>query len=72
MIDENKILRQLGLNIKAERVRKGLSQEELAEVMDVNREYISKIERGMQNMSLKKIVQMANYLKVDIKDLLKF
>jgi len=72
MIDENKILKQLGLNIKAERVRKGLTQENLAEIMDVSREYISTIERGLENMSMRKIVQMANRLGVEIHDLLKF
>ena len=72
MIDEDKILKQLGLNIKAERVRKGLSQEGFAEIMDVNREYVSRIERGLQNLSMKRIVRIANFLKTDIQDILRF
>ncbi len=72
MYNFTEILKQFGRNVKAERVRKGLSQETLAEKMSVNREYISRIERGLQNMSLLKITELANYLNADIHDLLKF
>lgn len=72
MHDLTEILKQFGRNVKAERVRKGYSQETLAEKMSVNREYISRIERGLQNMSLLKITELANYLEADIHDLLKF
>lgn len=72
MHDETKILKQFGRNVKAERVRKDYTQETLAEKMDVNREYISKIERGLENMSLKKIVNLANAIGADINDILKF
>lgn len=72
MYDLTEILKQFGRNVKAERVRKGYSQETLAEKMSVNREYISRIERGLQNMSLLKITELANFLEADIHDLLKF
>ena len=72
MYNFTEILKQFGRNVKAERVRKGVSQETLAEKMSVNREYISRIERGLQNMSLLKITELANYLNADIHDLLKF
>ncbi len=66
------ILKQFGRNIKAERIRLGYSQETLAEKMGVNREYISRIERGLQNMSLLKITSLANFLETDIHNLLRF
>lgn len=72
MYNETEILKQFGRNVKAERVRQGYSQESLAEKMNVNREYISRIERGMQNMSLMKITVLANYLETDIHNLLRF
>ncbi len=72
MYNHNEILKQFGLNVKAERSRKGLSQEQFGEKAGFNREYISRIERGLQNMSLKKIVELANYLGADIKDILRF
>ena len=72
MYNDKEILKQFGRNVKAERVRLGYSQETLAEKMSVNREYISRIERGMQNMSLAKIVTLANFLETNINDLLRF
>lgn len=72
MYDEKEILKQFGKNVKAERIRAGYSQETLSEKMGVNREYISRIERGVQNMSLVKINALANMLETDIIHLLRF
>ncbi len=72
MYNEKEILKQFGRNVKAERVRLGYSQEALAEKMGVNREFISRIERGIQNMSLVKITVLANYLETDLCNLLRF
>lgn len=72
MYNEKEILKQFGRNVKAERVRLGYSQENLAEKMGVNREYISRIERGIQNMSLLKITALANYFETNLNNLLRF
>ncbi len=72
MYNEKEILKQFGRNVKAERIRLGYSQETLSEKMGVNREYISRIERGIQNMSLLKITVLANYLETEIQNLLRF
>ncbi len=72
MYTGQEILKQFGRNVKAERVRLGFSQETLAEKMGVNREYISRIERGIQNMSLLKITSLANFLETDLHNLLRF
>ena len=72
MYNDKEILKQFGRNVKAERVRLGYSQETLAEKMSVNREYISRIERGMQNMSLARITILTNYLETNINNLLRF
>lgn len=72
MNKSTEILKQFGRNVKAERIRKGLTQEALAERMNINSEYISKVERGMANMSLKKIAELADYIGADINDLLRF
>ena len=68
----NDLLKQLGRNIKAERVRKGYTQESFAEKAGVSREYISRIERGQENMSVLKILNMAEILGTDIRNLLLF
>lgn len=72
MYEKKEILKQFGKNVKAERSRMGYSQESLSEKMGVNREYISRIERGLQNMSLMKITELANFLETDLKHLLRF
>lgn len=72
MYNVDEILKQFGRNVKAERYRRGFTQESLAEKVGVNREYISKVERGLANMSLKKIANLANFIGADINDLLRF
>ena len=72
MYNELEILKQFGRNVKAERIRLGYWQESLAEKIGVNREYISRIERGTQNMSLAKITALANYMETNIDNLLRF
>lgn len=72
MYNQDEILKQFGLNVKAERARKGLTQEEFAEKMNTDRTFISRIECGRANMSLKKIVELTNYLGADLKDILRF
>ena len=64
-------LKTLGINIKAERVRKELSQEELAELVHTSRNTISFIETAKQNPSILKIIDIAKALKIDINVLIK-
>ena len=72
MYSNEELLKQLGRNIKAERVRKGYTQETFAEKLEVTREYISRIERGQENMSILKIFHVANNLGTNINNLLIF
>ena len=67
----NEKLKNLGLNIKSERIRKNLSQEELAEICDISRNSISLIETGKINPTILKIVDIAKALNIDINILLK-
>ena len=60
----------LGANIRAYRLRAGLSQEELAEKADLHRTYVGAIERGDRNVSLKNIERLANALNVKTFELL--
>lgn len=64
-------LKKLGMNIKLERIKQHLSQEDLAGKVGCDRSYISVIERGLQNPSVTKMVKISKVLKVDIKVLLK-
>ena len=68
---DKQLLGQLAKNVKALRKSLGLSQEGLAFECDIDRTYISKVERGIANPSLLIIFRIADVLKVEIKDLLK-
>ena len=58
------ILKKIGLNFRSERIRQGLSQEKFAELANVHTNYIGKVERGEQNLTVKKIIDLANSLEI--------
>ncbi len=59
----------LAKNVRELREAKGLSQEMLALESEVDRTYVSQIERGMCNPSLRVLHQIASVLKVPMADL---
>ena len=60
----------VGKNIQKQRLIQGYTQETFAELMGVSWSYVSKIEAGFLNLSLGKILEIANYLNIDIQLLL--
>lgn len=58
-------LKELGKNIARYRQAKGLSQEKLEEIVDLSREYVTRVENGQKNISLKKLFAIADALEVD-------
>lgn len=67
-----KLLKELGLKIKVERTKKGLSQEKLAELASLSRPTIGLIERGESEPSIVKVAQIADALGIKLCDLLDF
>ncbi|WP_132033237.1 helix-turn-helix domain-containing protein [Aquabacter spiritensis] len=57
-------------NLKALRLAKGLSQEELAHLADIDRTYISSLERCVYNASIDVVERLASVLGVEASDLL--
>jgi transcriptional regulator with XRE-family HTH domain len=53
-----------GRRLKELRIQRRLSQEKLAELSDLHRNYVGVIERGQQNISLLNIVKLAHGLSV--------
>ena len=64
-------LKTLGLNIKFARIKKNISQEELAERINTSRTTISMIETARQNPTILKVIDIANVLDIDINELTK-
>jgi len=59
-----------GLRVRELRSEKAISQEELAALTELDRTYISGIERGKRNLSLKNILKIASALNVTPSQLL--
>ena len=64
------ICKQVGLNVRRLRLEKGWSQEQLADEVDLHRTYISGIERGVRNPTVKIVAQLAARLDVEPGELL--
>ncbi|MBD3330580.1 helix-turn-helix domain-containing protein [Candidatus Peregrinibacteria bacterium] len=62
---------KFGQRIRKIRTEKGFSQEVLASKSGLHRTYISDIERGDRNVSLKNVEKIAKALGVSAHDLLK-
>lgn len=60
----------LGANVRALRIERKLTQEQLADLCDLHRNYVGAIERGDRNVSLKNIVIIAQSLNVEPSELL--
>ena len=66
---KKKILEKFGERVRSERIRLGLSQEELAARAGVHRTYIGMIERAEKNITLVNIDKISNALGLNISDL---
>jgi transcriptional regulator with XRE-family HTH domain len=64
------ILQKFGSRIKELRSAKGITQEELAELSGLSRQYIGDVERGTRNISLVNIHKIANALETTLSKLL--
>ena len=56
----------IGARIKQIRTKKGFTQEELSERIDINPKYLSSIERGKENPTLNTLIRISESLDVDL------
>ncbi len=63
--------KKLGENLKKLRIKKDISQIELARILDVDRSFVSNIENGKNNPTLSTITSLAKALDVSTNELLK-
>ena len=71
MVRRTNITERFGRRLRGLRQRANLSQEEFAERCDLDRTYISGIERGKRNVALRNIEAIAQALNITISELLR-
>jgi transcriptional regulator with XRE-family HTH domain len=64
------VRKQLAGNLRRIRLERGYSQEALALEADIDRAYMSGLERGVRNPTVMLLVKLANALKVPLGDLI--
>lgn len=64
------IMQKIGRNVKRQRIERGLSQQALADKVQIHRVYLAKIEGAVQAPSLEILEKLAKALKVKPGDLL--
>lgn len=69
MENHTDIFKIIGLNVKAYRKKAGLTQQELADKFSGDRAKISDIEHGKEDFMLSTILNIADGLNVDVKEL---
>lgn len=69
---DDKILKKFGFNVKVERMKQGITQAKLAEILDVHEKYISKVETGKQNVTIKTLNKLSVALNIEMYKFLQF
>lgn len=72
MTNEATKLMLLGKNIRNARKAKGFSQNELAELLDISREHLAKVETAKRTISLGLLFKICNILEKSEQDLFDF
>ena len=67
----NNILLKFGNTIKKLRKLRGYSQEEFAQIAELDRSYMGSVERGERNISLLNIEKIANALDISLETFFK-
>ena len=63
---------RFGYRVKEIRLKQNISQEELAFRCGLSKNYISDVERGTRNISLRSIEKIADGFAINIKELFEF
>ncbi|MEQ4692476.1 helix-turn-helix domain-containing protein [Providencia manganoxydans] len=61
----------LGHHLRKARMQKGLSGNELADIINLSQQQISRYERGINKLSLDKLIEIVVFLDIDVGDIVK-
>lgn len=65
----NVVRKSVGRRVAALRRARGWTQEQMAELMGRSSVYLSRVERGLQNLTLSSLVRLANTLETTLHEL---
>jgi transcriptional regulator with XRE-family HTH domain len=65
-IDPDRLVRDVGRRLAELREARGLTQQELADELDVSMRYVQSIEAGTQNLTLRTLAEYASVLRSGI------
>ncbi len=68
----DKLLIRIGKRLKEAREAKGMSQQEFADICEVEKSTISRIERGVVNSSIITLAHIAEHLDLELWEFLRF
>lgn len=67
---QDPVLVKLGMTIRRIRLSKGISQENLALMAEVDRSYVGRIERGDNNVAILTLSKLTNSLNISLAKLM--
>lgn len=70
-MDDKEFLKNLGLKIKVARTIKRKTQDDIMGALEIDKSYLSKLERGLANPSILYLKHIAQYLETDLAEFLK-
>ncbi len=65
---QEQVYKTIGKNVRKYRLANNISQEKLSEILDVNSKFIGHVERFERYISLKKLIELAEYFDIPIKN----
>lgn len=68
-MEKEQFLKKLGQQIAELRIKKGLTQEQLADAIEVHRTYIGFIEQGKRNPVIWNLYRISKVLKISLQEL---
>jgi len=71
MTEDQRFLKDFGERLATIRKQQNITQEGLADLVELHRTYIGFIEQGKRNPSIKNVYKIAKALKISLKDLFK-
>ena len=68
-MDDKEFLKKIGIKLKVLRSLRGFSQDDIANRLDIDKSYYSKVERGLTNPTLLYLKNLSEVLEVRLDEL---